>query len=317
MARRDGIHSRPARNVTIEVTLAGRKYLFDLCQRPLSLGDAGEIQYYWMDSSLFRKGLRASDAEALNLRHCIGLWWRAAKAKGANHEPAQIKHLLLASCYGLFANDKALQDVYHDAFLRARRGVRGLSHNSSEPCKTAPLLPEYDRAAVMDFLNAYFRESVITQEEAGLIHGVAEAILTDGLRGFQIEKASGALDFVRRIDAWAAKIRRRGGQPFQRTLLNHFEYAAKLSFYRCYGNTWIHILAALEQQGLDDLSSRFLRFWHWQNQPAENADGTLEPDVFCGQILALHPLSGVFMQDPQLLAIAGSFFAGISASDIG
>ena len=267
MTRRDGTHSHPARAVTIEVTLPGRKFLFDLYHRPLSLGDAGEIQYYWMDSSLFRKGLNASDAEARNLRNCIGLWWHAAKVASVNHEPAQIKHLLLASCYGLFANDKALQDVYHDAFLRARRGVRGSSHDSSEPFEAAPLLPEHDRAAVADFLNAYLSESVVTQEEAELIQGVMEAILTDGLHGFQIEKASGVLNFVGRIDAWAAKIRRRSGQAFQRTLLNHFEYAAKLSFYRCYANTWIHILAALEQQGLDDLSSRFLRFWHWQNQP--------------------------------------------------
>ena len=32
-------------------------------------------------------------------------------------------------------------------------------------------------------------------------------------------------------------------------------------------------------------------------------------DVFSGQVLALHPLSGFFMNDPGLMAVAGRFFA--------
>ena len=148
------------------------------------------------------------------------------------------------------------------------------------------------------------------------MHVVVEGMLAHGIRDYQNERARGVLNFVRRVDAWAAKIRKRGGQPLQRLLLNHFEYATKLGFYRCYANTWIHILATLEQQGLDDLSHRFLRFWHWQNQPVEHADGTVEPDAFCGQVLALHPLSGFLMQDPQLLAIAGGFVGVISHDEI-
>ena len=32
------------------------------------------------------------------------------------------------------------------------------------------------------------------------------------------------------------------------------------------------------------------------------------PDAFRGQVLSLHPLSGFFMMDPALRAVAGNFF---------
>src|SRR4051794_37791594 len=46
-----------------------------------------------------------------------------------------------------------------------------------------------------------------------------------------------------------------------------------------------------------------------QNQPEERADGSVRADVFGGQVLSLHPLSGFFMLDPALCAVAGKFFA--------
>src|SRR5262249_35008521 len=65
---------------------------------------------------------------------------------------------------------------------------------------------------------------------------------------------------------------------------------------------------------LDPVSERFLRFWHMQNQPVELPDGRVLPDVFSGQVLSLHPLSGFFMKDSSLCAIAGRFF-GSEAHD--
>jgi DNA-directed RNA polymerase subunit RPC12/RpoP len=102
---------------------------------------------------------------------------------------------------------------------------------------------------------------------------------------------------------------------------------------------------------LDPLSARFLGFWHNQNQPIEvfhgqTKGGILYPtqqgmvvvkdqgrkrarqsitikterigpnhvrDVFSGQVLSLHPLSGFFMKDPALCAIAGRFFTSKTA----
>jgi hypothetical protein len=57
------------------------------------------------------------------------------------------------------------------------------------------------------------------------------------------------------------------------------------------------------------VSERFLRVWHMQNQPVELPGGRSLPDVFGGQVLALHAASGFFMKDPALCAAAGRFFS--------
>src|SRR5262249_23571423 len=119
--------------------------------------------------------------------------------------------------------------------------------------------------------------------------------------------------------------------------------------YTCYANAWVDIIPCLQKDhGLDPVSERFLRLWHHQNQaieiphgrtaggiyypthvrydfflagadgqvipkriclPTERVGPTHVPDVFSGQILSLHPLSGFFMKDPALCAVAGAIFA--------
>lgn len=103
------------------------------------------------------------------------------------------------------------------------------------------------------------------------------------------------------------------------------------------------------------MSERLLRFWHHQNQPIEVPHGrtlggiyyptrggaavferasngrgacrsitwetqhigpTHIPDVFHGQVLSLHPLSGFFMKDAALCAIAGRFFASDCCDEV-
>src|SRR5262249_28247822 len=88
-----------------------------------------------------------------------------------------------------------------------------------------------------------------------------------------------------------------------------FSYECKVSFYRCFANVWVDLIPWLrENRDLDEVSERFLRVWHMQNQPIEQPDGRVIPDVFGGQVLSLHPLSGFFMKDPALCTIAGRFF---------
>ena len=102
----------------------------------------------------------------------------------------------------------------------------------------------------------------------------------------------------------------RSSDDSTRTFLNMFAYEAKAAFYLCYANAWIDLIPWLkEQRGLDLVSERFLRFWQYQNQPSTGQDGRIRRDVFSGQVLALHPLSGFFMKDEALCAVAGRFFA--------
>jgi hypothetical protein len=142
---------------------------------------------------------------------------------------------------------------------------------------------------------------------------------------------------------------RRGVKPLVRHFVSMFAYEAKISFYTCFANAWTDIIPVLRKRhGLDLVSERFLRMWHNQNQAVEiphgrtregivyptsiryelmvpSSRGHLEPrrisvptlhigpthipDVFSGQVLSLHPLSGFFMKDASLRAKAGRFFA--------
>ena len=111
MPKRSSLESRfPTQS--IDVVVAGRTFQFGLNHRTLSLGATGDIDYYWMDSSQFRKGPKAQKLQLRNLFSCIELWWQAAQAAGEAADPSQIRHLLVANCYSLFANDKAMQNVY-------------------------------------------------------------------------------------------------------------------------------------------------------------------------------------------------------------
>ena len=155
--------------------------------------------------------------------------------------------------------------------------------------------------------------------------------------------------FLKLVDYWLARYRKKGGGDHVRQFIDLFTCEAKISFYTCYANAWIDLIPWLcEHRDLDPVSERFLRFWHMQNQPHEIPHGqtaggiyyptqvrydfpiaerggqatthrvvvpterigpTHLPDVFRGQVLSLHPLSGFFMRDPGLCEVAGRVFA--------
>jgi hypothetical protein len=84
-----------------------------------------------------------------------------------------------------------------------------------------------------------------------------------------------------------------------------------VAFYLCYASAWLGLIPWLvANQGLDPLSERFLRFWHYQNQPIEDPAAPTggHRDVFCGQVLALHPLAGVVLTEPNHLQVIGNWF---------
>lgn len=144
---------------------------------------------------------------------------------------------------------------------------------------------------------------------AGHIRESIGAILDQGVGLVRSKGDDGLREFLGKFDAWCACSRRRGGHAFRRRLLDGIAYLAKCCFNLCYANAWISIIPWLrKRQALDTVSERFLRFWHMQQQPVEGHRGTV-PDGFRGQVLSLHPLSGFFMKDPGLCAVAGRFFA--------
>jgi hypothetical protein len=85
-----------------------------------------------------------------------------------------------------------------------------------------------------------------------------------------------------------------------------FAYECKAAFYRCYARAWQLILQWHEHYfPREVVGRRFLEFWHAQNQPREDLGESR--DVFSGQVLALHPLSGVVLSSPEHLAAIGNW----------
>jgi hypothetical protein len=136
-----------------------------------------------------------------------------------------------------------------------------------------------------------------------------EGILDHGVTLVREKGNDGLHEFLGRFDAWYEERRRKGRQGWLRPFLDWLAYECKVSFYLCYANTWIDLIPWLQRhRGLDAVSERFLRFWHMQNGPVRLPDGRIIPAVFRGQVLSLHPLSGFFMKDPALCAVAGRYF---------
>ncbi len=182
------------------------------------------------------------------------------------------------------------------------------------------------------FVPAETQLTALQEQFENTVHKGIDAWRRGGSEGLQ--------RYLEDLGASMRRTRRIGGQDQARTFLNMFAYEAKISFNLCYANTWVDLVPWLRQHhDLDDLSARFLRLWHHQEQPVEiavasspqdpgpampftettNLDRALDPTpeatpryergVFSGQVLGLHPISGFIMQDPAFLNIAGQFFA--------
>jgi hypothetical protein len=244
-----------------------------------------------------------------NYRSCVGHWWQAMQVSGWSDDADQIRHLLLAECYALVGADKGLQHVYRDAHLAAKATQpeeRSLSDDVR--ARLRALVRDRDARKVGEELDYVLGAWTTPPAEERAVHQAIDGILDHGVQFVRANGADGLHQFIGTFDAWCAKTRRRGGDPFGRRMLDGIAYLSKCSFYLCYSNAWISLISWLrEHQDLDDASERFLRFWQMQQQPADEACAV--GDVFRGQVLGLHPLSGFFMQDPGLCAVAGRFFA--------
>lgn len=227
------------------------------------------------------------------------------RASGWHRAPDQLDHLLLATSYAVLSGAKSTHQVFRDAHLTLRATkptVEALADGVSGRIRDA--VGRRDRARVGCELDVILdAPAPLPAEEREVMRLTLDGMLAHGrelVREFGVEE--GTWRFMGTLDAWAAAKRKKGNQGWLRVFLNRFAYECKVAFYTCYANAWIDIIPVLRRDhGLDPVGERFLRFWHMQHQPAET-------DVFRGQVLSLHPLSGFVMKDPGLLAVAGRFF---------
>jgi hypothetical protein len=86
-----------------------------------------------------------------------------------------------------------------------------------------------------------------------------EGILQHGIDLVQRNGNGGLKAFLGRLDAWIAKLCKKGDRGWRRSLLDLLFYQCKVSFYRGYANAWISLIPWLrENRGLD-LASEFVQ----------------------------------------------------------
>lgn len=141
-------------------------------------------------------------------------------------------------------------------------------------------------------------------------------ILSQGVQMVRDRGQEGLYDFVDRTSVFADEKRRRGGDCVARHFVNQVQYLSKVAFYRVYSDVWATLISDLEQRrGVDSASVSFLRYWHAQEAPRLQGDGTWIPDMLAGQILALHPISELIIRDPALCATVGRYFQNTVVTD--
>jgi hypothetical protein len=281
----------------------------------LALGPDVTVQYYWIDSSLLRITRTRREGVSGIFADVLAHHWEAMRLQ-KNDDEDQLRHLLLAACYPLVSADKAARKVYRDACLHPNAVTpQEMSLPDDVRGRIEQVVARRDREVLRAELDGLLGPPTLSRSEAAAMGRACDGILDVGVRLTREGGREGMVRFLGRMDAWLQRCRRRGGDDFGRNLINHLAYQFKVAFYLCYANLWVTLISWLrENRGLDGASERLLRVWHMQNQPVQLPDGRHLPDVFCGQVLALHPLSGFLMLDPALCAAAGRFF-GTQAYD--
>ncbi|MCI0380096.1 MAG: hypothetical protein L0215_21135 [Gemmataceae bacterium] len=277
-----------------------------------------------MDGRQLRKG-----AGGPNFRPSVDLWWHVVKQAGEHHVPQNEMALVFAECYPLVNTAKALQDVYVDAHLHANadreysfEDENGVRQRRAE---RTYLLPDEDVERLRQIahsrntdlirseLERLFLGELPPAHEMPAFVEAAQAWIGNGIVALRREDRAGLQRYTHTVDEWIRKFRRRGGIDRVRMFVNMFSYDCKAAFYMCYANAWTGILESLRQSGdIDPLSERFMRLWHHQNRAADEAE--VHRDVFCGQILALHPLSAIVLTSPQHLEVIGNYL-GLTEHD--
>jgi hypothetical protein len=303
------------RNITVEHE--GRTFEFQVHERDLLFGRAGVARYFWMDGRQLRRG-----AGGPNFQPSVDLWWHVVTQAGADRDSENEITLVLAECYPLINSAKTLQDIYVDAHLHAKAD-REYSFDDEDGVRQRRaertyLLPDEDverlrqiahsrnTGLIRSELERLFLGELPPVEEMPAYTEAARRWIGNGIQALRTEGREGLQRYTRTVDEWIRKYRRRGGIDRVRKFVNMFSYECKVAFYLCYANAWVGILQSLRRSGdLDALSERFMRLWHHQNCAAD--DSEVHRDAFCGQILALHPLSAVVLTSPQHLAAIGQY----------
>ncbi len=301
--------------VNVKLTLGDESFNFEIHERELCFGNAGTGKYCWMDGRQLRRGRGGP-----NFRPCVNLWWHVMGLAGETRNPNNERTLVLAECYPLVNTARSLQDVYLDAHLhriadreydineedavRRRRSERTYMLPDEECDRLREIARSHDSQRVRRELEELFLGDLPPREEMPSFRDAARHWIGNGITALRSGGRERLREYTKTVDEWIRKYRRRGGDNRVRTFVNMFAYESKVAFYHCYCNAWSGILGQLTEDGdLDVLGQRFMQIWHHQNCAPVEAE--VHRDAFCGQVLALHPLSAVVLTSPQHLEVIG------------
>lgn len=299
---------------TIEIPQNGNTFPFELCQRNLSFGEAGPGKYYWMDGRQFRK-----ESGGSNFRSCVDFWWACAEQANESDDFDNQVNLVLAEIYTLINTSRAMQNVFLDAQLWKPKDESLPSNKSQQSGEKEHSLPAaeisrlrqiVDSRNVIEVQNELEQLFLGDQPEEHTRPQFNEEFQNWVLEPLKIFRNGGRQklhDYIHgELKNKISKLRKRGNNSDARLFLNMFSYECKVAFYLCYASAWAFILPRLKQyDGLNELSVRFMRMWHHQNQSGE-IEGKIY-HIFSGQVLSLHPLSAFVLNDSTALSVIGNW----------
>jgi hypothetical protein len=306
-----------AKNVIVDLAVGHLSYSFKLCRRELNFGQAGLAQYLWMDSRSFR--LRNPGP---NFRACVDYWWQLVTDSGQASVDEQAT-LVLAEAYPLVSTSRSTQNVCVDAHLhpkadrepvpaRQNRLFQGSAERTySLPKQEVQRLRSLVDGEDVDLIRREF-DDLFLGEMPGKGESIAfqdayEAWIGNGVVHLQKGGRGALRDYLKDdLGRWLRKLRKDSSTDRIRLFLNLFADQCKIAFYHCYSIAWTGLLQRLVDDGqVDVIGERFMRLWHYQNQLSDQG----LPDVLCGRVLALHPLSAIVLQDPGYLGAIGNWLA--------
>jgi hypothetical protein len=302
------------------------------------------VDFYYMPASRLRGD--DPDRSVSNFHSCLAHYWCIIENGGYAHDWDQQRDYLLARSYELVRRDKAVQQIYRDAFLR-RRSFRPGSLQLSDDVRDRVLsvVISRDKQAVRQELAKVFQPIQLSQEEKTAASIGMDHWLNAGVELFRRDGDDGIRTWFKDVEKYYKQFRRKS-EPLVQAFLRVFAYESKVAFYHKFAIFWIGLLRWLEEHhGLSPASKRFMGIWHNQNQRVEIHNGRLPsgivlptgrqlwlpdgvsidplfggrlmdggavevvPDILCGQILSLHPISWILLARPDLCELVGSCIA--------
>jgi hypothetical protein len=325
--------------------LAGRHFAFYLEHRQIDLGPAGNVQFFYMPPSHLR--WNATRNGVSNVRSCIDYFARLTGVDDNNSDWDTQRDYVLASSYELIHRDKAVQNIYRDAFLRPRSfRPEKLVLSDDIEYRIKKAVSCQSKAAIREEMERALEAAHLSREDQAASALAMNEWLNAGVAHYRRAAHDGLQLWLSEVNEWYSRYRKRSDPRIQ-ALLRVFAYEAKIAFYHKYANFWIALIPWLEaHHELDPISRRFLGIWHNQNQRVEIPHGRTQsgimypvsagrrvrllngghqditlswktphagpeviPDVFLGQVLALHPLSWILLDRRELCDAVGDCIA--------